>query len=135
MRDMSDAERKKLSHRGTKPNNNLRLPDKPHAPPTVGSGDLLGGSQRNKNMNITFDKLTLEINREEAYTLYSTIYHGLEDRILDHWKNHPDAFDKLESSRLQMMRELARFTGNDFIYDSAQLKKLIADNQPKPKAA
>ena len=85
-------------------------------------------------MNITFEKLTLEINREEAYTLYSTIKHGIEDRIKDHWKNHPDAYDKLESQRLHMMRELARFTGNDFASDADELKKLIAELQPKPVA-
>ncbi len=85
-------------------------------------------------MNITFDKLTLEINREEAYTLYSTIKHGLEDRINDHWKNHPEAYEKMEMQRLHMMRELARFTGNDFNYDSGELKKLLAEHQ-KPKAA
>jgi hypothetical protein len=85
-------------------------------------------------MNITFDKLTLEINREEAYALYSTIKHGLEDRIKDHWHNHPDSYEKLESQRLHMMRELARFTGNDFNYDSAELKRLLTEYQ-KPKVA
>lgn len=78
-------------------------------------------------MNITFDKLTLEISREEAYTLYSTIKHGIEDRIKDHWKNHPDSYEKMESHRLHMMRELARFTGNDFAYDSGELKKLLVE--------
>jgi len=85
-------------------------------------------------MTISFEKLTLEISREEAYTLYSTIKHGIEDRISDHWKNHgTEAYEKMEVSRLHMMRELARFTGNDFDYDAQQLKQhlfVLQSNQP-----
>ena len=83
-------------------------------------------------MNITFDNLTIEITRNEAYTLYSTIKHGLEDRIRDHWKNYPDSYEQQEGDRLDMLRELARFTNNNFNYDQAELKKLLASLTVKP---
>jgi hypothetical protein len=74
-------------------------------------------------MIIKFDKATLEIDLEEANTLYSTLKHGIEDRINCHWRYHPDAYEEMESQRLHMMRELARFTGRDFAGDSAELRR------------
>lgn len=83
-------------------------------------------------MNISFEKLTITISNNEAYTLYATLKRALEQTIKDHWKNYPDAYKEREQERLYMMRELARFTGNDFNYDSAELDKLLATLSQMP---
>lgn len=76
-------------------------------------------------MHISFKELTLKISEEEAFVLYSTIKQNLATNIKEHWKNHPDSYPKMEEVALNMMRQLARFTGHDFEYDSGELKKLL----------
>jgi hypothetical protein len=78
-------------------------------------------------MNISFEKITLEITRDEAYNLYSSLKYGLETSVKEHWVNHPNSFDKMEATRITMLRELSRFTGNDFEYDLKQIQDLLAD--------
>ena len=87
------------------------------------------------DMNISFEKLTIEITEYEARDIYSALKRGLEHTIEEHWKNYPDSFERNESSRLHMMTTLGRALGYEPSYDIAQLKKQLADAVTKIKVS
>lgn len=73
-------------------------------------------------MRVSFDTIKIEISESEARTLYGTIRIGLERTIDDHWKNHPDSYERNEAERIHMLRELGRATGNSADYDLKDLR-------------
>ena len=79
-------------------------------------------------MHIEIPTATLELTIDEIRTVYYSIKSAIEHTIDVHWVNHPDVFDKNESSRLGMLRQLAPLAGHDYGFDYAAFKKQL-DNR------
>ena len=83
-------------------------------------------------MNISFDTLQISVNRSECIDLYSALLHNLERSIDEHWKNHPDAYEKNTAQERAMMRELGKFVGRDYAREEKDLQARL-DNLVNPK--
>lgn len=59
-------------------------------------------------MIIEFDKVSLNMSRDEASELFYSLRRDIKHSIATHWRNHPDSFLKNETIRLQMLDQLNR---------------------------
>jgi len=64
-------------------------------------------------MNINYDKIMIEVNREEAIEIYYALKRGVERAIREHWRNNNADFERQENT-LPLLKTLAPFIGQDY---------------------
>ena len=64
-------------------------------------------------MNITYEKITLEVNSVEARNIFHSLIYNVQHAIETHWVDHKFAYEQHEHSRLWLLRELAPFVNRD----------------------
>ena len=78
-------------------------------------------------MNIDFDRVQISVSRDELYCLYASLLAGLEHTAKTHWVNYPASFRQGEQMRIDMLRQITRFTGDDFEVDLKRISDIVGE--------
>lgn len=80
-------------------------------------------------MNITYEKLNLEVNFMELHRIYDLLRRGVYESIKNHWKYYNlNVFQNNEQS-LPFLKKIAPFIDEDFERDMKLFEKLLTEER------
>ena len=80
-------------------------------------------------MNITYEKLNLEVNFMELHRIYDLLRNNVYESIKNEWKYHKlDTFKNNEYA-LPFLKKIAPFIDEDFERDVKLFEKLLTEEQ------